>query len=114
MSYFGAGANCEDIMIVNSEDIMIVNSESGGANKQESRSRRIRLILSAKKSQKRWGRSERAIFEGRGVHFGFPRSSFVTENSCFEDVPDSILSQQYCFLALFTQVFTLARSLTKI
>ena len=27
MSYFGAGANCEDITIVNSEDIMIVNSE---------------------------------------------------------------------------------------
>ena len=57
----------------------------------ESSSSRICLILSEKKSLKRWARSLAGIVVGKGFSVGLPMSSLVTEKNCLlEPAADSI------------------------
>ena len=65
----------------------------GGSHERESRSSRIRSILSEKKSQNRSGRSERGMSDGRGAVLDLPNSSLDTAKSCLQEELESIYSQ---------------------
>ena len=76
----------------------------GGSHEPESRSSRIRSILSEKKSQNRSGRSERGMSDGRGAVLDLPNSSLDTAKSCLQEELESIFSQENCLGLLNTRL----------
>ena len=67
--------------------------QAGGLDERTSSLFLIVLILSLKKSRKRFGRSIRGKTVGRGDGFLFPSSWLATLNSCLHDRLSLILLQ---------------------